>query len=205
MNKIRKIVRKIITEIVDDATKTALYAKSGERKPFAIDVIKKAIEGGLEIGLLFKSDNEDYTMPTSKYRIIQPVALGNSKKGNMVIRGFHIIGQSEKKARETGVRSAEAENVWRLFNVKNIKGVWLTGRTFDKAPKDYNASDRSMTNVITSFNASRAKTLQSKNTEPQPVVVNPANADIVPNNDTGQANPQEPNSPLPPTTPPQNS
>jgi hypothetical protein len=201
MDNIRKIVRELILEIVDDTTKTSLYSKSNERKPFAVDVIKQAIEGGLEIGLLFKSDNEDYTMPTSKYRIIQPVALGYSKKNNMVIRGFHIIGQSEKKARETGVRSAEVENEWRMFNVKNIKGVWLTGRTFNKAPNNYNPSDKSMNGVIIAFDPNKAKILQNKkNAESQqPTVDNPANANIIPNKITGPNPTQAPG--VPPVSP----
>ena len=75
-------------------------------------------------------------MPVAKARIIHPVALGTDKKGNLVIRGLHIAGQSEKAARETGVRSAEVEaekegiGAWRLFKASNVRSMWFTDRFF---------------------------------------------------------------------------
>jgi len=163
----------IILEI-DDSIKTKLYAKSGERVAFNREMIKKAIENGEEVGILFKSKNEKYEMPMYKYRIIQPIAYGISKAGKEVIRGFHIIGQSEKVALETGRRSAEAQNVWRLFKTENIRGIWLTGRHFDKAPTGYNPSDKGMSSIITRFNAGKAKKYQDSLKKPE----NPENTDV---------------------------
>lgn len=144
----------------DDSLKGKLYSKSGERVAFNRDLIKKAIEQGSEVGILFKSNNEKYTMPIYKYRIIWPVAYGISKAGKEVIRGYHIIGQSESEALDTGKRSAEVENVWRLFKTENIRGIWLTGRHFDKAPTGYNASDKGMNSVISKFDTTTAKKYQ---------------------------------------------
>lgn len=155
-------MKKTILLEVSDADKDLMYAKSNERKAFNRNLMKSSIENGLEVGLSFKSNNDDYTMPTTKYRIIWPVAMGTSKKGNLVIRGYHIVGQSERKAIETGIRSAEAENEWRLFNASNIKGMWLTGRSFSDLPSNYNPQDKSMTSVIASFNKNKAQANRKK-------------------------------------------
>jgi len=160
-------MKKTILLEVSDIDKTQLYAKSNERKPFNRELMKQAIESGLEVGLSFKSDNEEYTMPTTKYRIIWPVVMGTSKKGNLVIRGYHIIGQSERKAIETGVRSAEVQNEWRLFNAKNIKGMWLTGRSFADLPSNYNPQDKSMNSIIVSFNKNKAISKRTKKVSPE--------------------------------------
>jgi len=152
---------------VSDADKNAMFAKSNERKAFNRDFMKQAIENGFEVGLSFKSDNDEYTMPTTKYRIIWPVVMGTTKKGNLAIRGYHIVGQSEKKAIETGIRSAEAENEWRLFNTKNIKGMWLTGRIFTDLPSNYNPQDKSMNSVTVSFDKNKALNNRTKNNPPE--------------------------------------
>ena len=119
-------------------------------------MMKQAIEQGREIGLLFKSDNDKYEMPVSKYRVVRPVAMGTSDKGNTVVRGLHVIGQSERKARETGVRSAEAEGEWRLFKAENIKGMWFTDNFFTQSPPGYNPNDKQMRSIEVAFNPSTA-------------------------------------------------
>jgi hypothetical protein len=56
--------------------KSKAYDKSSERVPFNPELMKQAIMQGREIGINFKSNNEKYTMPTIKSRIVQPVAYG---------------------------------------------------------------------------------------------------------------------------------
>ncbi|MDG1950238.1 MAG: hypothetical protein P8J32_05505 [bacterium] len=134
-------------------------------------MMQQAIEQGLVVGLLFQSNNTKYKMPVAKYRNIMPVAMGYDKDGQLVIRGVHVKGQSEKKARQTGVRSAEASNEWRLFKGSNIKSMFFTGDFFSSIPiGGYKASDRAMTRQIVSFDAGRAKSYQGeyqKMTQPQ--------------------------------------
>lgn len=140
-----------------------LYANSSKRVKFDINIMKQAIEGGMEIGMIFQSNNDKYKMPVWKARIIQPVAMGYDKKGQLVIRGIHIQGQSEKKAIQTGVRSAEAKNEWRLFKAANFKSMFLTGRLFDKVSlPGYNPNDSAMTRVIASFSPKNAATYQKQ-------------------------------------------
>lgn len=159
-----------------------LYANSSKRIKFDINVMKEAIEGGMEVGMIFQSDNDKYRMPIWKTRIVQPVAMGYDKKGQLVVRGIHVTGQSEKKAIETGVRSAEAKNEWRLFKVSNIKSMFLTGRLFNKISlPGYNPNDSAMTRVIASFDATSATDNQKrlKTTKQTPVVATPSKKPVV--------------------------
>lgn len=140
-----------------------LYLNSNKRVKFDQNLMKQAIGCGMEIGLIFQSNNEKYKMPIWKTRIVQPVAMGYDKKGELVVRGIHIEGQSEKKAIETGVRSQQAYNEWRLFKVSNIKSMFFTGRVFEKVSlPGYNPNDSAMTEVIASFDPEKAKECQAK-------------------------------------------
>lgn len=137
------------------------YVRSNERVPFNKELMQQAIEYGLEVGILFQSNNKKYKMPISKYRIIMPVALGIDKDGRTMLRAVHVEGQSEKAARRTGQRSAEAKNEWRLFNTANIKSMFFTGKTFAKVPiKGYTPNDSAFTRTIIAFNPMVAKKKQ---------------------------------------------
>lgn len=196
---------KPLDEAMDMSTKSAIMNKSANRASFNLDMMKKAIQQGQEIGINFQSNNKKYKMPTTKARIIWPVAIGVDKNGDMVVRGYHITGQSEKKARATGSRTAEAENEWRLFKVKNIKTMWLTDRSFNGPLPGYNPRDTAMTRVITSYDPGKAKRYQDslKNrpapeTENQPVpeTENQPEKQVAPSNITNTQ--VKPKGPIPP-------
>jgi len=169
---IRKIVREIIKESlileISAEEKTKAYAKSNERVPFNADLMKQAIMQGREVGLNFKSNNDKYTMPTTKTRIIHPVAYGVNKSGRGVVRGLHITGQSEKEAIRTGSRSAEIEaetegmGAWRMFKTENIKSMWFTDRFFSDDIPGYNPNDKGMASIYVSYNPSTAKKYQDE-------------------------------------------
>lgn len=136
--RLKKLAGLINEELYDfsDEERTIAYKDSYKRVPFSKDLMAKAIREGWEVGIIFKSDNEKYKMPIAKTRVIYPVAMGLSKKGNLVIRAFHKIGQSESGARTAqkigmkNYRSTEVKNEWRLFKASNIKSMWLTGDFF---------------------------------------------------------------------------
>jgi hypothetical protein len=169
---IRKIVRKVLAESflleISAEEKTKAYSKSNERVPFSADLIKQAIMQGREVGMNFKSNNEKYTMPTTKARIIHPVAIGVNKSGKSVVRGLHITGQSEKEAIRTGSRSAEVEaekdgiNAWRLFKTENIKSMWFTDRFFSDNIPGYNPNDKGMSSIYVAYNPTTAKKYQDE-------------------------------------------
>ena len=148
---------------VSDVEREKAFSKTNERVPYKKDLMIYAIKGGFEIGLLFKTKNEKDQMPIAKYRTVFPVAIGINKRGNEVVSAFHKIGQSESKARETGRRSAEAKNEWRLFKTHNILSMWLTGEMFDTAPSGFKGShDSRMTTVEAFFNPAEAKKIQAQ-------------------------------------------
>lgn len=189
---IRKLVREVIKESlileISADEKTKAYAKSNERVPYNADLMKQAIMQGREVGMNFKSNNEKYTMPTTKARIIHPVALGVNKSGKPVVRGLHITGQSEKEALRHSPRRGSAEvdaenagmGAWRMFKTENIKSMWFTDRFFSDQIPGYNPNDRGMASITVSYNPTTAKKYQdelvaarstsTRPVEPQPQV-----------------------------------
>lgn len=149
-----------LDEAMSPEAKSAAMNKSSERFSFNMDSMKQAIEQGREIGLNFQSNNKKYKMPTTKSRIIWPVAMGIDKNGNLAIRGYHIEGQSEKAARETKVRSAEATDVWRLFKAANIKSMWFTDNFFNQPLPGYKERDSAFTTIMASYSPSKAREYQ---------------------------------------------
>jgi hypothetical protein len=149
-----------LDEGMDPTSKSDALNKSSERFSFNADSMKQAIEQGREIGLNFQSNNKNYKMPTTKSRIIWPVAMGTDENGNLVVRGYHLAGQSEKVARQTGVRSAEAEDVWRLFKVSNIKAMWLTDNFFSQPLPGYKEKDSAMVTMVASYSPAKARAYQ---------------------------------------------
>lgn len=160
-NRLKELAGLIpLDEAMDSNSKSNAFNKSSERFSFNAESMKQAIEQGREIGLNFQSNNKNYKMPTTKARIIWPVAMGTDENGNLVIRGYHLAGQSEKVARETGVRSAEAEDVWRLFKVSNIKAMWLTDNFFSQPLPGYKEKDSAMVTMMASYSPAKAKAYQ---------------------------------------------
>lgn len=161
-NRLKELAGLIpLDEAMSPEAKSAAMKKSSERFSFNKDKMKEAIEQGREIGLSFQSNNSKYKMPVAKYRIIWPVCMGIDKNGNLAIRGYHVDGQSEKVAIETGIRSAEASNVWRLFKVENnIKNMWFTDEFFNQPLPGYKERDSAFTSIIASYNPAKAKAYQ---------------------------------------------
>ncbi len=162
-NRLKKLAGiSIILEADDDIERSSAFALSNQRVPFNKDLMIQAINEGREVGILFKSKNEKYEMPVSKYRTIYPVALGTSKAGNQVLRAVHKFGQSESAALKTGKRSQEVKDEWRMFKVTNIKSMWFTGKFFSIPPKHYNASDKGMVNIEVAADFGKIKKFQAQ-------------------------------------------
>ena len=168
---IRGVIREILSEAlileISAEEKTKVMSKSNERMPFNRELMKQAIEQGREVGLLFQTNNDKTRMPVAKYRIIHPVVMGTGAKDNkLLIRGLHVTGQSEKAARASGSRSAEAEaekdgiSAWRLFRVENIRSMFFTDRFFSDNIPGYNPSDSIITSREAVYNPATAKAYQ---------------------------------------------
>jgi predicted DNA-binding transcriptional regulator YafY len=78
------------------------------------------------------------------YRTIEPVCLGYSKKGNLVLRAWEIEGQSYSKIKKNNPIPG-----WRLFRLDKIFTYRPTMDNFVDMRPEYNPNgDRTMTRVL---------------------------------------------------------
>jgi predicted DNA-binding transcriptional regulator YafY len=107
----------------------------------SIDDVKRAIEQKQVCSIYYEGDE-----PGGRgLREIEPVALGRSKAGNMVLRGWDRTGASH-----TAYKGEQPLPSWRLFRVDKISMLKPTRENFTQAQPGYNFNgDKSMTQVIT--------------------------------------------------------
>ena len=107
----------------------------------SIDDIRRAIEQKQVCSIYYEGDE-----PGGRgLREIEPVALGRSKAGNMVLRGWDRTGASH-----TAYKGEQPLPSWRLFRVDKISMLKPTRENFTQAQPGYNFNgDKSMTQVIT--------------------------------------------------------
>lgn len=107
----------------------------------SIDDIKKSIEQKQVCSIYYEGDE-----PGGRgLREIEPVALGRSKSGNLVLRAWDKVGASH-----TGYKGEQPLPSWRLFRVDKITMYKPTRENFTEPKPGYNFNgDKSMTQVIT--------------------------------------------------------
>ena len=107
----------------------------------SIDDVKRAIEQKQVCSIYYEGDE-----PGGRgLREIEPVALGRSKAGNLVLRGWDRTGASH-----TAYKGEQPLPSWRLFRVDKITMLKPTRENFTQAQPGYNFNgDKSMTQVIT--------------------------------------------------------
>jgi hypothetical protein len=77
-------------------------------------------------------------------RVIEPVAFGNTKRGNPVLRAWDKEGASH-----TGYLGKKPLPGWRFFRVDKMQFIRPTQETFDTPRPNYNPNgDKSMERVI---------------------------------------------------------
>ena len=106
----------------------------------SIDDIKNSIEQKQVCSIYYEGDE-----PGGRgLREIEPVALGRSKAGNLVLRGWDRTGASH-----TAYKGEQPLPSWRLFRVDKITMLKPTRENFTQAQPGYNFNgDKSMTQVI---------------------------------------------------------
>lgn len=78
-------------------------------------------------------------------REIEPVALGKSKAGNLVMRAWDREGASH-----TGYKGEQPLPGWRLFRLDKILSLKPTGEVYNQPHPGYNFNgDKSMVSIIT--------------------------------------------------------
>jgi predicted DNA-binding transcriptional regulator YafY len=105
----------------------------------ALDDVQKSIKQKNVITINY--DGDEYG---KGYRDIEPVCLGVSKAGNMVLRAWERQGASHSNTVEGNPIPG-----WRLFRLDKILTYQLQGDTFNEVRPNYNPNgDRSMVRVI---------------------------------------------------------
>jgi predicted DNA-binding transcriptional regulator YafY len=78
-------------------------------------------------------------------REIEPVALGKSKAGNLVMRDWDREGASH-----TGYKGEQPLPGWRLFRLDKVLSCKPSGEVYNEPRPNYNFNgDKSMTTIIT--------------------------------------------------------
>ena len=106
----------------------------------AIDDIQRGIKQKMVMVINYDDDE-----PEAKgYRSVEPVCLGYSKAGNLVLRAWEREGASYSAAKEGNVLPG-----WRLFRVDKILTFKPTMDNFTEMRPNYNPNgDKLMTRVI---------------------------------------------------------
>jgi predicted DNA-binding transcriptional regulator YafY len=106
----------------------------------SVDSVRKSIEDKEEIIMYYDGDE-----PGGKgLRLIEPVALGRSKKGNLVVRAWDSEGASHR-----GYLGTRPMPGWRLFKLDKIMSYKPSGKNFDTPRPNFNPNgDKDMTSII---------------------------------------------------------
>ena len=100
-----------------------------------IAYVSDAIKKRYEVELDYKADEDEKGSGT---RIIQPVALGHSSKGNLVLRAFQPYGDTKTKIPR-----------WKLFRLDRIEDWNPLKKRIFKQPQSYNPNgDKTMTDIL---------------------------------------------------------
>lgn len=106
----------------------------------SIDDMQNAIKKKMVMVINYNDDKPE----ARGYRSIEPVCLGYSKAGNLVLRAWEKEGASYSAAKK-----GNALPGWRLFRVDKILTFKPTMDNFNEVRPNYNPNgDKSMTRVI---------------------------------------------------------
>lgn len=106
----------------------------------SVDSVRKSIEDKQKIIMYYDGDE-----PGGRgLRLIEPVALGRSKRENLVLRAWDEEGASHR-----GYLGTRPVPGWRLFKLDKILSYKPSGENFDTARPNFNSTgDKDMTSII---------------------------------------------------------
>lgn len=105
----------------------------GKEVEYTEERMRMAITYGMVLTFGYKGF-KDLSVQHFRERVICPLVLGRSRAGNVLFRGFHMIGWSVSS-------NAHMRKIWRLFRVDNIKWMLFNGQFYRDAPQGYNNTD----------------------------------------------------------------
>lgn len=98
-------------------------------------MIIKAIKYGMIFLINYKGAMDDHF--AGHERVFQPMVLGRSSKGKLLIRGFHLNGWSVSQ-------NKKIDKIWRMFRLDRILSITFLGSFYRLPPSGYNMNDRGM-------------------------------------------------------------
>ena len=107
----------------------------------SIETVQDAVNGR-KVCIVYYDGNE----PGGRgIREIEPVALGKSKAGNLVLRAWDREGASH-----SGYKGEQPLPGWRLFRLDKVLSCKPSGEVYNEPRPNYNFNgDKSMTTIIT--------------------------------------------------------
>lgn len=102
---------------------------------YSDDIMIKAIKYGMIFLINYKGEEDSHF--SGHERVIYPMVLGRSSKGNPLLRGWHLNGWSVSQRRHIN-------KIWRLFRTDRILSMTFTGSFYRLPPSGYNANDKGM-------------------------------------------------------------
>jgi hypothetical protein len=98
-------------------------------------IMIKAIQYGMIFLISYKGEKDNHF--AGHERVIYPMVIGRSSKGNQLLRGWHLNGWSVSQNRKI-------EKIWRLFRTDRILSMTFTGSFYRLPPAGYNMFDKGM-------------------------------------------------------------
>jgi hypothetical protein len=98
-------------------------------------VMTKAIRYGMIFLVNYKGAEDKHF--AGHERVIQPMVLGRSAQGKILLRGWHLNGWSVSSKRHIN-------KIWRMFRTDRILSMTFTGSFYRLPPSGYNMNDKGM-------------------------------------------------------------
>lgn len=99
------------------------------------EMIIKAIKYGMIFLISYKGAKDN--LPAGHERVIYPMVIGKSSKGNILVRGYHLNGWSVSANRHI-------DKIWRMFRLDRLLSITFTGSFYRLPPAGYNMNDKGM-------------------------------------------------------------
>lgn len=99
------------------------------------EIIIKGIKYGMIFLINYKGEKDKHF--AGHERVFQPMVLGKSSRGKLLIRGFHLNGWSVSSNRHVN-------KIWRMFRLDRILSITFIGSFYRLPPSGYNMNDKGM-------------------------------------------------------------
>ena len=99
------------------------------------EIIVKAIKYGMIFLISYKGEKDTHF--AGHERVIYPMVIGKSSKGNVLVRGYHLNGWSVSN-------NNHVNKIWRMFRLDRVLSMTFTGSFYRLPPAGYNMNDKGM-------------------------------------------------------------